>query len=93
MTVMIFLDVQDLLEAHEASNTEATTEKILGLLCQYNLTIIDISIMVNDGDCMMIRIKSGVAARLRKQNGKLIAFQCWCHNLVLAFSNTNEIDM
>ena len=46
--------------------------------------------LVSDGAKVMTGQKTGVAARLKQLNSKLLNVQCICHRLSLAFAGASD---
>ena len=78
-------------------STSANAETIFNILTKKledcGLQIQKLSSVASDGAAVITGERSGVAARLKKVNSKVIAFHCLCHRLALARTDTtSDID-
>jgi len=78
-------------------STSANAETIFNILTKKledcGLQIQKLSSVASDGAAVITGERSGVAARLKKVNSKVITFHCLCHKLALACTDTtSDID-
>ena len=88
-----FLFVEDILKNSSSANAETIFNILTEKLNGYGLQLQKLSSMASDGAAVMTGERSGVAARLKEVNSKVITFHCLCHKLALACTDTtSDID-
>jgi hypothetical protein len=83
-----FLSADDVLKDSKSANAETITNTLKGVLDELNIGVQKMSSFVSDGANVMVGIRNGVAARLRRDNQALINVHCVCHRLALACTDT-----
>ena len=88
-----FLFVEDILKDSSSANAETIFNILTTKLNECGLQLQKLSSMASDGAAVMTGERSGVAARLKEVNSKVITFHCLCHKLALACTDTtSDID-
>ena len=88
-----FLFVEDILKDFTSANAETIFNILTKKLADCGLHIQNLSSVASDGATVMTGEHSGVSARLKEVNRKVIAFHCLCHKLALACTDTvGDID-
>ena len=57
-------------------------------MAELNITINKVSSLVSDGASVMLGSRTGLAARLKEINSRIISIHCICHRLALACVDT-----
>ena len=87
---MKFLFVYHVLEDSSFANAETITKCISNNLDKCELDVQKMMSPVSDGAKVMTGERTGVAARLKQINSKLINVHCVCHGLALACAGTSD---
>lgn len=87
---MKFFYIDDVLEQSLSANAETTTKCIQDNLRNCELDILKMMSLVSDGAKVMTGHKTGVAARLKQLNSKLLNVHCICHRLALACNGASD---
>ncbi|XP_006818180.1 zinc finger protein 862-like, partial [Saccoglossus kowalevskii] len=74
----------------DGANAEVLTNKIVHVLEECSLLILNLKSFVSDGAAVMTGKQNGVAARLRRLNKLILSFHCICHKLALACVDTEK---
>ena len=85
-----FLFVEDILKDSSSANAETIFNILTETLNECGLQLQKLSLMASDGAAVMTGERSGIAARLKEVNSKVITFHCLCHKLVLACTDTTS---
>ena len=85
-----FLFVDNVLEDSSSANAETITECISNSLDKCELDVQKMMSLVSDGAKVMTGERTGVAARLKQINSKLINVHCVCHRLALACAGASD---
>ena len=85
-----FLFVDNVLEGSSSANAETITNCISNNLDKCELDVQKMMSLVSDGAKVMTGERTGVAARLKQINSKLINVHCVCHRLALACAGASD---
>ena len=85
-----FFFTDDILKQSSTANAEPIAKCIQDNLTNRELDILKMMSLVSDGAKVMTGQKTGVAARLKQLNSKLLNVHCSCHKLALACSGASE---
>ena len=85
-----FLFVDNVLEGSSSANAETITDCISNNLDKCELHVQKMMSLVSDGAKVMTGERTGVAARLKQINSKLINVHCVCYRLALACAGASD---
>ena len=85
-----FLFVDNVLEDSSSANAETITKCISNSLDKCELDVQKMMSLVSDGAKVMTGERTGVAARLKQINSKLINVHCVCHRLALTCAGVSD---
>jgi len=89
-----YLFIKDVLKnsvsATVSANAETITKLVTESLEECGLPFDNLSSFVSDGCSVMMGVKNGVAARLKRLKKEIISVHCICHRLALACSGAND---
>ncbi|XP_020615056.1 zinc finger protein 862-like [Orbicella faveolata] len=85
-----FFFIDDVLEQSLSTNAETVAKCIQDNLSNCELDILKMMSLVSDGAKVMTGHKTGVAARLKQLNSKLLNVHCICHRLALACAGASD---
>ena len=82
--------VDNVLEGFDSANARAISELVLKSFVDSDVPFSRVTGFSSDGASVMLGKNTGVAARLRDHNPKLINIHCVCHKLALACSDSDS---
>lgn len=85
-----FLFIANLLEDSASADSQTLLNVLLQNFESLKLDVNKISGLCTDGASVMLGKRDGLAARLKRENKKIIAIHCICHRLALACTDTNS---
>lgn len=83
-----FLFVENVLKDSDSANTETLFTLLTNKMTELNMEINKVSSLVSDGASVMLGSRTGLAARLKEVNFRIISIHCICHKLALACVDT-----
>lgn len=83
-----FLFVENVLKDSDSANSETLFTVLTNKMTELNMEINKVSSLVSDGASVMLRSRTGLAARLKEVNSTIISIHCICHKLALACVDT-----
>ena len=83
-----FLFVENVLKDSDSANAETLFTLLSNKMAELNIAINKVSSLVSDGASVMLGSRTGLAARLKEVNSRIISIHCICHKLALACVDT-----
>ena len=83
-----FLFVENVLKDSDSANAETLFTLLSNKMAELNIEINKVSSLVSDGASVMLGSRTGLAARLKEVNSRIISIHCICHKLALACVDT-----
>ena len=83
-----FLFVKNVLKDSDSANVETLFTLLTNKITELNMEINKVSALVSDGASVMLGSRTGLAARLKEVNCRIISIHCICHKLALACVDT-----
>ena len=84
------MSVDNVSEGFDSANARAISELVLKSFVDSDVPFSRVTGFSSDGASVMLGKNTGVAARLRDHNPKLINIHCVCHKLALACSDSDS---
>lgn len=85
-----FLFVENVLENSDSADAKTLFTVLCDKLTSFGISVDKLSSLVSDGASAMLGNKSGVAARMKELNPKILGIHCICHKLALACNDTSS---
>jgi len=83
-----FLFAENVLKNSDSANAETLFTLLSNKMAELNIEINKVSSLVSDGASVMLGSRTGLAARLKEVNSRIISIHCICHRLALACVDT-----
>jgi len=83
-----FLFVENVLKDSDSANAATLFTLLTNKMTELNMEINKVSSLVSDGASVMLGSRTGLAARLKEVNCRIISIHCICHKLALACVDT-----
>ena len=83
-----FLFVENVLKDSDSANVETLFTLLTNKITELNIEINKVSSLVSDGASVMLGSRTGLAARLKEVNCRIISIHCISHKLALACVDT-----
>ena len=80
--------VENVLKDSDSANAETLFTLLTNKMTELNMEINKVSSLVSDGASVMLGSRTGLAARLKEVNCRIISIHCICHKLALACVDT-----